>query len=440
MAQAPRTDIIRSGHRDYNPPALDMNMDSTFNAIHRGVQNYVENADKRYKESTDFYDIQKQETDDLTKFADGLEGEDYKRMMEEVVTSRDKFAKIFKGKKLRDYNNPEFQAMLFEEKKKLAKVKNGVETYKAQLPEAYKYIESTPSVKKQEAYDYVKKQGQLPPSERDPDVMSTLRTDPLFFNAYDFADSAIKGMGGMSKSIIQTETPETIIVTEKQYNPEIGAFENGKFKFNPSERVISTLLGNNNFRNTMLGMLPADVVKKAVDSGNTGTINEMVKDETKKYLQTIRSQQPSDLNVNVKNKLRETKPTATETKEQKDNQAVDYLGQRLVKGNDDSLNEFITATGSSGWAGFDYVKDENGSIIQVLPQVRQYNTRRKRIEVVAGDPINVNPNDPASVRQLYQIVKNNANKSDDATIKGVPKKDKPEMTLAEKLRATKNKK
>ncbi len=417
MAYSPTVQYVRSGHRDYNPPAIDTKLDESAALMEGGVKTITDAISQKYQDTEDFYDIQKKEAESLNKALDGLDGADYEYTMKKVVEKRDQLAELFKGKKLKDYNSPEFQKQLFDIKKDLSLVANGSGSSRAGLTKAKDLVKTIPHYKQDEAYKWIASQTQLPPDQREQDPVGFLMSDPQFRNPADFIIGWAKKQGEETSPLIKRTG--NVVYDSEMINYR-GVYDNaGGFVL--SDDAVDQMFQEQPWFFTSMQNMARDPEqnKMIVGQGHTTLEKQDVVDFTKGYIQQIEALKNRENAKGSTFKMESTRPTSGEIKNEEEDKAIADFQKRLLSGDTNPAQEFITAAGDKGWSGFDVVKDQSGRVVQIKTKARQYNARKKKIETVE-DVLTVNPLDIADVSKVYKFLRENAQKSDNVNTEGVP--------------------
>jgi hypothetical protein len=398
----PEVRIIRHGLADFNWQGPDMDYDG-WKEISR---NYQEQTEKQYKETEDLYDIQNQESNDLNKVLDGTSGQDYLYLQQSIIEARDRLKNLYKGKRLKETKTPEFQSELYNVKKDIYGKKNAIESGNKQLLLANEEANNSPSVKKKEWQDYILKQLQLPPDQRDKDPLNKLRTDPLFFNSYDYAKTLIKGQEE-SAANYDRETKDEILHYNVKYRPDLGHYnEKGKFVFEPSESFVKKLLSTDaRFRNAMIGMLPPKQAQELVGTGNDGALEEAVVVQAKEFLKAVKGFEPVEKLVSSKMKYHD-RPTAGDKERMREEQDLQAIQDRLLKADPRTFNDLI----GDFWREFDFEYDEKGNVKSINATYQEDHPFNVGKKVRRLEQVDVNPTDIGSVQIAVNRIKSFQNK------------------------------
>lgn len=417
MAYSPTVQYVRSGLRDFNPPNIDTDLNSSFAMMDKGIGTITKAISDRYQETEDFYDIQKKEQESLSKALDGLDGSDYEYTMKKVVESRDKLAEVFKGKKLKDYNSPEFQKQLFDIKKELSLVANSSSSTKNGLVKSKDLVKTIPHYKQDAANQWIASQTQLPPDQREQDPVGFLMSDPQFRNPADFVISWAKKQGEESSPVIRKTG--NVVYDSAVTNYRSVYDKEGKSVLS-DESVEQMFMEQPWFFTSMQNMAndPREN-KMIVGSGHTSLEREDVVAFTKQYISEIEALKNRENAKGSTFKMESAKPTAVQQKEESEKNAIADFQKRLLSGDTNPAQEFLSAAGDRGWAGFETVKDQSGRVVQIKTKARQYNPRKKKVELVEN-VLTVNPLDIADVGKIYKFLRENAAKSDNTNTSGVP--------------------
>jgi hypothetical protein len=403
----PNNEIIRSAERDFqfDGNAFGRSIDQLETENKRSYDNYLAEQERTYKETEDLYDIQKRETDSLNDGLKGLSGQDQLYYQQSIIEERDKLASIYKNIHSKgDYRSPEIQAELYALKTRLSDKRNAIDTFHQEAQAVNSLLKDNPSTKTGEVTAYLNAQMQLPPDKRDKNIVEKVQTDPLFFNAYDYAASVIKGREKSNKEI-QKENKDLILNYDAEFTPDLEEYDaaSGEFKFNPSDSLVEDLLAKDKrFYNAMKGMIPATQARKLVDSGNDGLLEDAVKDQAKEYLKTVKG---------FEAKLKQTgktvkswnyyKPTSTDSKKKDEEQEVAAIQQRL---NNSDIRAFDDYLGTH-WKEFQYEFDDERKPIAIIASYEGDHPSRKGKKITKKQIIDIDPEDKGSVAQALNIIK-----------------------------------
>jgi len=283
MAQVPNAPYVRSGERDINYPQLaSQGISETFSSSAKEAAQMIE---KKYQETTDFYDIQKKEADDLNNLLEGLDGRDYEEMMNEIVTTRDEFAQMFKGKKLKDYNTPEFQSMLFQKKKRLGDLLNTINTSKNNYKSILEYAEKTPFTKRDAVKKFIEEEANKSPLERTRNPVEHIQNDPQFFNGDEYLFSKIKEFGTDQDAELQ-DTGDGIQQVITSWAK--GLFDKNGNIIADDDTILALHRANPKLRNFVKNtMRTPENNRLAEGQGFDYTDNQQLIDDTKALLNTL---------------------------------------------------------------------------------------------------------------------------------------------------------
>lgn len=402
----PEKRIIRHGLADlkFNSPDMD------YEGWSKISQRYIDQQEKAYRESTDLYDLQNEQANQVNSVLQGTKGKDYEYLQHAIVDYRDQLKNAYKGKKLKDTRSPEFQTGIYNIKQDLLNKRNAIDTFHGQAQQADAIAKNSPSIKRDEWNRYLNEQTQLPPDQRDPDLVSKINTDPLFFDPHDHVVSILDKEKQMDEQI-QKETKDLILNYDAKYRPALGKFNNGEFVYEPSDDLVNRLLKSDpRFKNAMVGMLDTQKAEAALDKGKTTVFNKSVEAQTKEYLKAV-AQQGFGPDLKQTGKTVKSwqyyKPSASDKKDQKEEQETQVIQQRLLNGDTRAFNDFLS---KDFWKSFDYDINADGKITAVHGIYRGKDKRgRKEIEI--PETIEVNPDDPGSVRQAINRIKSVENKN-----------------------------
>jgi hypothetical protein len=404
---SPSSQIIRSAYRDVNIDPREMARHAGEN-IKNSSKEFVDMVKERYNQTDDLYDLQNAELKNLDQALEGAKGQDYLYLQKSVVEARDKIKDLFKGKRIKDTKTPEFQSQLYSTKQDLFKIKNANDTFYDQAKQANDIVTNDPSMKKKEWKDYLNKQLQLPPNQRDADLVNKVGTDPLFFNPYDYSSAILKNLGKADEQI-EKETKDLILNYDATYRPDLGKFnDKGEFEFQPSDQLIDKILSSDKrFANAMAGMLPAEQANKLIDDGNSTALNDAIKEQTKSYLKTVHGFGPE---LKQTGKTVKTwnyyKPNSSQVKDQKIDDEVKAIQQNLQNGLAESFDDYR----SDHWSQFDYEYDGDGNITAVVGTYVDKDAPKWKKDRTKKEYIPVNPDDANSVRQALNRIKYFGNK------------------------------
>lgn len=404
----PQKTIIRSDFAQ--PPALDSSYFKEAQRTHLAAQ------ERKYQETNDFYDLQREEMQDLSKVLEGTTGADHQYLNKLVVDVRDEYKETLRGLKLKDYNTPEVQDKIFEIKNRLVKAKNLSTTSLEHIKQAY-MLSKQDHMKEGEFTRYLTQQLALPPDQRDPDLLNRVQTDPLFFNGYDYLTSVLDGLKTTTEPL-QRKDDNFFYSYEATYRPELGYFDkNGQWVFEPKGEVIDQALTNPLFYNTVVGLMPPELVKSLTDSGNKTELKKAVKERAKEYMHEVfvreeegKTVTPFDPELKQKgrtlNPLKYQRPTAGQRDKQTFEREVMAIQQRLQNDNPLAFDEYISP---DGWRGFTFEYDDNGKINKIIGTMVDKSSLF--YGKLPGDPptrieeIPVNIDDEGSVQQALSRIK-----------------------------------
>lgn len=393
-----------------------------------GFGKLAEYQEKKYKETNDLYDLQKEQADQLNSALEGTSGKDYEYLQQSIVEKRDKIKELYKGKTLKETRTPEFHAELYNIFQDLGNKKNSISTFHKEANEANKIAANTPSIKKKEWQEYINAQMQLPPDQRDKDLINKINTDPGLFSSYNYGDMIVSAEKQADIQIErENETGDLILSYDGKYRPSLGAFNDKKeFVYSASDDVVDRALkGDKRFYNQMAGMLPPEQSQALLWAGQDFEFNKAVKDQAKKFLGAISQQQGygSDLGKPTKTVKwwEHQRPTATDKKFLQEENELKVIQQRLLGNDERAFNDFLS---KDFWRNFDYEYDGDGNIVAINGTYKTKNkTGRKEIEVV--ERIEVDPQDPGSVKQAINRIKAAENKNKKGiTVTPLEKEDK----------------
>lgn len=353
----------------------------------------------RYKESDDLYDLQNQQASEVDSLLENTTGKDFLYMQDSIVKYRDDLKNLYKSAaSTKDVKSPEFQTKLFQIRSELNKKANSINTFYSQVKEADKFASTTPSVKKNEWNAFLRQQLELPPDQRDANVLKTIQSDPLFFNPYDYAASVLKELPEADHFYTEDDGQQ-LINFEAKYRPDLGHFDTrGNFKFEPSDYAIEKVLTENtHFKNTMAGLLPAAEANELIGEGNHGTYTDALKDVTKKYLQQVHGFEPN--RIQKSSKMKHVESSASEKKELAEKQEALAIQQNLQNGHADALEDYKVGS----WNKFDINYAEDGQVeiaAHYTDDKEDRPSKKNKIEYIY-----VNPDDEGSVRQALNKLK-----------------------------------
>jgi hypothetical protein len=403
----PSNQIVKSGLAgvDIDPSGLANQVGQNLKEA-SGI--FIDHVKNKYKETNDLYDIQNDELKSLDSVLEGAKGQDYLYLQKSVIESRDKIKSLFKGKKLKETRTPEFQTELYNTKRDLDKKRRSIDTFYDQAKSATESAFNTPSIKKKEWQEYLNQQVQLPPDQRDLDLVGKVNTDPLFFNPYDHTTSILQTLGKADEQV-EKETKDLILNYDATYRPDLGKFNsNGEFEFSPSDQLIDKIISSDKrFANAMAGMLPAEQANKLIAEGNTTALNDAIRTQTKEYLKTVQGFGPEfkQTGKTVKS-WNYYKPSASETTKKKIDEEVLAIQKNLQNGFAESFDDYR----GDHWNGFDFEYDGDGKISAVIGTYVDQDAPKWKKDRTKKEYIPVDPDDENSVRQALNRVKYFSNK------------------------------
>lgn len=407
MPYQPARTIVQSGFRGVRQEGPNIDWSTI-------ADGFLQAQERKYKETNDYYDIQREEMNSLASVLNGTFGADNSYLNRMVIDARNEYKELLKGTKPRDYRSPEIQDKIFEIKNKLARAKNLSATSLEQIKSAYTKAKGTPSIKEGEVTKYLESQLMLPPDQRDPDIANKISTDSLFFNLYDHETRVLDARKTATKPI-QRKDDNFFYSYEATYRPDLGYFDkDDKWVFDPREEVIDQMLSNPQAYNAVLGLLPPDQVKKLKDTGNTNMLEKAVRDMAKQHLREVfvREEGGGAYDPMLEQKGRTLNPakyqrqTVAEKNEAKFDQEVAAIQQRLKDNNPLAFGEYISP---DGWRGFDFEYDADGNITGIVGTM--VNKNDIMYGKTMGEPptttqfIPVDVDDIASVKQALSRIK-----------------------------------
>lgn len=406
----PDTKIIKHGLADvkFNPPDMDY---EGWKQINR---DYIAQQERKYKETNDLYDLQAEQANELNAALEGTSGKDYEYLQRSIVESRDRLKALYKGKTLKETRTPEFQAELYNIRQGLGDKKNSINTFYGQIKAANDIAANSPSIKKKEWQEYIDAQIQLPPDQRDRNLINKINTDPLFFSAYNQAAFMAEAEKQADIQIErENESGDLILTYDGKTRPSLGSFDEKKnFVYNPSDEFVDRVLrSDKRFYNAMAGMLPPEQANALLGAGQDLEFNKAVREQAKKFITTVAQQQGygSDLGKPTRTTKwwEHQRPTASDKNLQKEEQELKVIQDRLLANDERAFNDFIS---KDFWRNFDYEYDGDGNIVAV---VGTYKTKDKRgrKEILVPERIEVDPQDPGSVKQAINRIKAFENKN-----------------------------
>jgi hypothetical protein len=398
MAQVPNAPYVRSGERDINYPQLaSQGISETFSTAAKEAAQMIE---KKYQETTDFYDIQKKEADDLNALLDGLDGRDYEEMMKEIVTTRDEFAQMFKGKKLKDYNTPEFQSMLFQKKKRLGDLLNVINTSKNNYKSIMEYAEKTPYSKRGAIRKFVEDEATKSPLERMRNPLQHIQSDPQFYNGDEFLSTFVSKLGTDQDSEIR-DTPdatEQIITSWAK-----GIYDKAGNVIADDATILAMHEADPRFRSWVKNMMRTPENNKlAEDNGFDYTSERQLIDDTKALLNMLPYGKPArTVNKSFKGQTTQ-KASEGDKKEAARKESIANWQKELLQGG--SAKDWMSRTDAKegNLAELVPIKDSKGRTVAFDEYV--WTKRGTRI-VKSKEPVRrtpVNPDDIGSVESVYR--------------------------------------
>lgn len=365
-----------------------------------------EKREKEYKETNDLYDLQAKQANEFDSALQGTQGKDYESLQTSIVGYRDEIKELYKGKTLKETKTPEFQRKLYDIRQGLATQKNVINTFHGQVKEANDQAKNSRSINQKEWSGFINTQMQLPPEQREKDLVKKLNTDPLFFSSNDYTASILESEKTMDEQF-ERETKDLILNYDGTYRPSLGQYKNGEFIYNPSDELVDKLLkGDKRFSNQMIGMLPPEAAEEMIGAGMTRSVNQAVRNVTKEYIIAIAKQGYGAPNEKPVGKTVKTwnyyRPTTAEDKDNKENQEINVIQQRLNNADPSTFNDYKGEL----WKKFNlHYNDETGEVIGVEA------TREVEDEWVKGlkrpkvEFFPVDPKDAGSVKSVINQIK-----------------------------------
>lgn len=395
MPYRPETRIIRHGLADvkFRPPDMD------YEGWKQISRDYIAERERQYKETQDLYDIQADQANELNSVLQGTSGKDYEYLQKSIVSSRDRLKALYKGKRLKDTKSPEFQTELYNIRQDLMNKRNSIDSFHGQVKAANDFAANRPSIKKKEWEDYIYAQMALPPDQRETNLVNKVKTDPLFFSAANYGD-AFLAKEKTKEAHFQRETEDLITNYEATYRPRLGSYKDNVYTSNMSDDLVNEALQDRQFYNAMAGMLPAEQANKLIGQGLTNDFDAAVRAQAKKFLTAINGYDPDEKQLTSKMKY-QYRPTVGDKKIAQEERELEIIQQRLLDNDLRTFNDFIS---KDVWRHFDFEYGSGGQINKIIGTYLAKDKRgRKTIELT--EEIDVDPKDPASVKQAINIIK-----------------------------------
>lgn len=433
MAYQPTRNLANSGFANVKFTGPDSDTQG-FNHL---AQNFIAERQRQYNETNDFYDLQREEMQDLSKVLEGTYGADNQYLNNLVVKARDEYKEVLKGLKLKDYNSPAVQDKIFELKNRLMKAKNLSATSLEQIKQGVA-LSKGDHMKEDDISLELRKQLSLPPDQRDPDILLKLQTDPLYFNLYDYLTKVLDSRKTITEPL-QKRDDNFFYSFKATYRPELGYFDKGgDWVFDPRPEVIEEALQNTQFYNGIIGMMKPELVKSLRGSGDKNKLKEAVHNKAKEYMQAVFIREEGGKRVGVYdpqleqtgrtlNPAKYSRPTTYDKREDDMENEVAAVKQRLIDGNPKALDEYIA---DDGYTHFGFKYDSQGRIIKIIASRLDTKNPLHTLspeKAMKYEPIDVDPDDPGSVRQLINRLKY-PRRSDKDKVQAYPLRPQPEKS------------
>lgn len=389
------------------------------------VKTFQEEVKTRKAERQDFYNAQREQAESLNELLKGTKGSDFKYMQDSIVGVRDEIRDLFQSAGFRGYNTPEFQSKLFELKDKLNSVRNGIDTFSNQVAEAQQY-KAGPFVVRGEVDNYIRSQAQLPPNQRDNNLLNTIQNDPKFFNPFAYVSTALGGAKSAT-ALLDRSNKDLYMGVEVSYNPLLYRQEGNQVVFDPDDSLVDQLLSSPQFRTQMMNMLPPEMSERVVQNGDSDVVGGTLREVTMDYLKSVAERQFSPSEKEAYNKAKYVyKPTAADKKEMNDKEEAQALIQNMSVDPIGAVKALSVGEGETGYHGFAPIEDSEGNTIGYSVKFRYKNPNKlkamKAPFVEAEEEFIIN-GDPAAALNMLMKAKayTESKKALDTPIKKSPK-------------------
>lgn len=396
----PEKRIIRHGLADvkFRPPDMD------YEGWKQISRDFIEQREKQYKETNDLYDLQAEQANELNAVLEGTSGKDYEYLQKSIITSRDRLKSLYKGRRLKDTRTPEFQTEAYNIMQDLRNKRNAIDTFHSQVKRANDIAMNSTSIKRGNWQQYLEAQMQLPPDQRDQNLVNTINTNSDFFNAFDHAAGYIAAED-KKEAFYDRETDDFIVNYQADYSPSLGRIKEGEgggeFTFDPSNAFIDKLLrSDRRFYNAMAGMLPAEQADALIKAGHTATtFPQAVRDQTKEFIKAVRGFEPT--RKQLSSKMKPTiRASVADKKILKEQEELRIIQNRLLESDERAFNDFIS---KDVWRNFDFKFQSDGSILVTGTYLTK--DKRNRNTIPATEQIEIDPTDAESVKQAINRIK-----------------------------------
>jgi hypothetical protein len=345
----------------------------------------------------DLYDLQANQANEFNSVLQGTSGKDYEYLQKSIVDSRDRLKYLYKGKKLKDTRTPEFQSEVYNIKQDLANKRNSIDSFHGQVKQANELAKNRTSIKKKEWEDYIYAQMQLPPDQRDKDLVNKINTDPLFYSAANYGDAFLAKEKTKEVHFLR-ETDDLITNYEATYRERLGSYKDGVYTPNMSDALVSEALQDRQFYNAMAGMLPPEQANALIGQGLNKEFDAAVHQQAKKFLTAIQGYDPDEKQLSSKMKY-QPRPTASDKKNLEEERQLGIIQQKLLDHDETAFDDFIS---KDVWRGFKFEYEPDGDIHITGTYLGK--DQRDRNTVTKIEHIYIDPTNAASVKQAMNRI------------------------------------